>query len=37
MQVAKDRGLGFGVWRLGQEDPGVWDAPLAAPEHWPRP
>ena len=27
MQVAKDRGLGFGVWRLGQEDQGVWDAP----------
>ena len=37
MQVAKDRGLGFGVWRLGQEDPGVWDVPLAAPANWPRP
>ncbi|HEU5108860.1 MAG TPA: glycosyl hydrolase family 18 protein [Micromonosporaceae bacterium] len=36
MQVAKDRGLGFGVWRLGQEDPGVWDVPLAAPANWPR-
>jgi spore germination protein YaaH len=36
MQVAKDRGLGFGVWRLGQEDPGVWDLPLTAPGNWPR-
>jgi spore germination protein YaaH len=37
MQVAKDRGLGFGVWRLGQEDPGLWDVSLAAPANWPRP
>lgn len=35
MQVAKDRGLGFGVWRLGQEDQGVWDAPILAPSNWP--
>jgi len=36
MQVAKDRGLGFGVWRLGQEDTGVWDIPLMAPGNWPQ-
>ena len=36
MQIAKDRGLGFGVWRLGQEDEGVWDVPLMAPTNWPR-
>jgi spore germination protein YaaH len=36
MQVARDRGLGFGVWRLGQEDPGIWDVPLMAPANWPR-
>jgi spore germination protein YaaH len=36
MQIAKDRGLGFGVWRLGQEDQGVWDVPLMAPSNWPR-
>jgi spore germination protein YaaH len=35
MQVAKERGLGFGVWRLGQEDPGIWDVPLMAPGNWP--
>jgi spore germination protein YaaH len=35
MQVAKDRGLGFGVWRLGQEDEGLWDSPLLAPANWP--
>ena len=27
MQVAKERGLGFGVWRLGQEDQRIWDDP----------
>jgi spore germination protein YaaH len=36
MQIAKDRGLGFGVWRLGQEDAGVWDVSLMAPGNWPR-
>jgi spore germination protein YaaH len=36
MRVAKERGLGFGVWRLGQEDPGIWDLPLMAPANWPR-
>ncbi|MGH2979034.1 MAG: glycosyl hydrolase family 18 protein, partial [Solirubrobacterales bacterium] len=36
MQVAKDRGIGFGVWRLGQEDQGIWDLPLMAPANWPR-
>jgi spore germination protein len=35
MQVAKERGLGFGVWRLGQEDQSVWDAPILAPANWP--
>ena len=30
-----DRGLGFGVWRLGQEDEGVWNAPILAPANWP--
>jgi spore germination protein YaaH len=35
MQVARDRGLGFGVWRLGQEDQSVWDAPILAPANWP--
>ena len=35
MQVAKERGLGFGVWRLGQEDEGVWNAPILAPRNWP--
>jgi spore germination protein YaaH len=36
MQIAKDRGLGFGVWRVGQEDQSVWDLPLMAPINWPR-
>jgi spore germination protein YaaH len=35
MQVARNRGLGFGVWRVGQEDPGIWDLPLMAPTNWP--
>jgi spore germination protein YaaH len=35
MQVARQRGLGFGVWRLGTEDQGIWDLPLMAPANWP--
>jgi spore germination protein len=35
MLAAKARGLGFGVWRLGQEDERVWDAPILAPTNWP--
>ena len=26
--LAAARGMGFGVWRLGQEDQRVWDDPL---------
>jgi spore germination protein YaaH/chitodextrinase len=34
--LAHDRGLGIGVWRLGNEDPGVWNDPLLAPGSvWP--
>jgi spore germination protein YaaH len=30
--LARDRGLGVGVWRLGSEDQRLWDLPgLAAP------
>jgi spore germination protein len=37
MQLAKARGLGgVGLWRLGREDPKIWDHPLIAPgAPWP--
>ncbi len=36
IRLAHDRGLGFGVWRLGREDPGIWEHPLVAdPSAWP--
>ncbi len=36
IRLAHDRGLGIGVWRLGNEDPGVWNDPLLAPGSvWP--
>jgi spore germination protein YaaH len=28
MQIARDRGLGIGFWRLGQEDTRIWQHPL---------
>jgi spore germination protein YaaH len=28
MQLARERGLGIGFWRLGQEDARIWDNPL---------
>ncbi|HUR84446.1 MAG TPA: hypothetical protein VMY78_03810 [Solirubrobacteraceae bacterium] len=34
--LAHDRGLGFGVWRLGREEPAIWEHPLVAdPSAWP--
>jgi spore germination protein YaaH len=30
LQLARDRGLGVGVWRLGQEDERIWASPLLA-------
>lgn len=30
IRLAHDRGLGFGVWRLGREDPALWRHPLLA-------
>lgn len=36
VRLARDRGLGFGVWRLGREDPSIWAHPLlASPLGWP--
>ena len=36
MQIAKARGLGVGLWRLGREDPQIWNQPLIAPgAPWP--
>jgi spore germination protein YaaH len=36
VRLAHDRGLGFGVWRLGREDPAIWEHPLvASPAAWP--
>jgi spore germination protein YaaH len=36
IRAAHDRGLGFGVWRLGREDPGIWQHPLlASAAGWP--
>ncbi|HEV7884425.1 MAG TPA: glycosyl hydrolase family 18 protein [Solirubrobacteraceae bacterium] len=36
VRLARDRGLGFGVWRLGREDPAIWEHPLLAdPLAWP--
>ena len=36
IRLARDRGLGFGVWRLGREDPAIWEHPLlAAGFGWP--
>jgi spore germination protein YaaH len=31
MQLASDRGLGIGFWRLGNEDQSIWADPLIAP------
>ena len=31
LELAADRGLGMGVWRLGSEDQAVWADPLLAP------
>jgi spore germination protein YaaH len=31
IQIAKARGLGVGLWRLGREDPQIWDNPQIAP------
>ncbi len=31
LQVASDRGIGFGVWRLGREDQALWSSPLLQP------
>jgi spore germination protein len=31
LQVARDHGLGFGFWRLGNEDQRLWDDPLLVP------
>ena len=31
MQLARNRGLGIGFWRLGREDQRIWDDPLVAP------
>jgi spore germination protein YaaH len=30
-QLARDAGLGLGLWRLGREDQRLWDNPLLAP------
>jgi len=36
IRLAHDRGLGFGIWRLGREDPAIWEHPLvASPAGWP--
>jgi spore germination protein YaaH len=36
VHLAHDRGLGFGVWRLGHEDPAIWEHPLlTSPLGWP--
>jgi spore germination protein YaaH len=36
MRMTKARGLGLGLWRLGREDPAIWDDPLIAPgATWP--
>jgi spore germination protein YaaH len=36
IQLARDRGLGIGFWRLGREDPKIWADPLiAAGTKWP--
>jgi spore germination protein YaaH len=31
VKLARDAGLGIGVWRLGREDQRLWDDPLLAP------
>ena len=36
IRLAHDRGMGFGVWRLGREDQAIWAHPLLAdPANWP--
>lgn len=30
LQIGASRGIGLGVWRLGQEDPAFWNQPLIA-------
>jgi Glycosyl hydrolases family 18/Fibronectin type III domain len=34
IQLAHDNGLAVGLWRLGEEDPGIWDDPLLQPGAW---
>ncbi len=31
IRIARARGLGIGLWRLGREDPAIWADPLLAP------
>jgi spore germination protein YaaH len=31
MRLARDHGLGFGFWRLGNEDQRLWDSALLRP------
>jgi spore germination protein YaaH len=36
IRLARERGLGVGFWRLGEEDPRIWnDAQIAAGSSWP--
>jgi spore germination protein YaaH len=36
VRLARDRGLGIGFWRLGREDPSIWNDPQIAPgSAWP--
>ena len=36
VQLARERGLGIGFWRLGREDQRIWDDPQIAPgTAWP--
>ncbi|HZP71920.1 MAG TPA: glycosyl hydrolase family 18 protein [Gaiellaceae bacterium] len=32
--LAHATGVGIGLWRLGDEDPGIWNDPLLAPGAW---
>jgi spore germination protein YaaH len=31
IELAREKGLGIGLWRLGREDPGIWAHPLLQP------
>jgi spore germination protein YaaH len=34
VQLVHSNGLGIGFWRMGEEDPAIWDSPYLQPGAW---